>query len=195
MKIQDIVYVALFAALTAALGVIPRIDLGVVPVPITAQTLGPMLAGSILGARRGATSQILFLLLLAAGLPLLAGGRGGRWRRHRRDFRNETKLKAFLISNLSFVAPILCVRLNESVLRGCCGSDATGFAREGRWRNAVDSVNYRNCELGALNLTSDRMFESCERHRRAGISWHRIVTRGALGLDVSEWIIQRIISY
>lgn len=77
MKIQDIVYIALFAALTAALGLIPRIDLGIVPVPITAQTLGPMLAGAILGARRGALSQALFLLLLAAGLPLLAGGRGG----------------------------------------------------------------------------------------------------------------------
>jgi biotin transport system substrate-specific component len=48
-----------------------------VPVPITAQTLGPMLAGSILGARRGAASQGLFLLLVAAGLPLLSGGRGG----------------------------------------------------------------------------------------------------------------------
>lgn len=55
----------------------PRIDLGIVPVPITAQSLGPMLAGAILGARRGALSQLLFLALLAAGLPLLAGGRGG----------------------------------------------------------------------------------------------------------------------
>ena len=77
MRIQDIVYVALFAALTAVLGLIPRMDLGIVPVPITAQSLGPMLAGSILGARRGALSQGLFLVLVAAGLPLLAGGRGG----------------------------------------------------------------------------------------------------------------------
>lgn len=77
MRIQDIAYIALFAALTAVLGLIPRIDLSFGPVPITAQSLGPMLAGSILGARRGALSQVLFLLLLAAGLPLLAGGRGG----------------------------------------------------------------------------------------------------------------------
>ncbi len=77
MRIQDLVYIALFAALTAVLGLIPRIDLGIVPVPITAQTLGPMLAGSILGARRGGASQVLFLALVAAGLPLLAGGRGG----------------------------------------------------------------------------------------------------------------------
>lgn len=77
MRIQDIAYIALFAALTAVLGLIPKIDLAVIPVPITAQTLGPMLAGSILGARRGAASQVLFILLVAAGLPLLAGGRGG----------------------------------------------------------------------------------------------------------------------
>lgn len=77
MKIQDLVYVALFAAMTAALGLIPKIDLGFLPVPITAQSLGPMLAGSIIGARRGAISQALFILLVAAGLGLLAGGRGG----------------------------------------------------------------------------------------------------------------------
>jgi biotin transport system substrate-specific component len=77
MRIQDVAYIALFAALTAVLGLIPRVDLSFAPVPITAQSLGPMLAGSILGARRGALSQLLFLLLLAAGLPLLAGGRGG----------------------------------------------------------------------------------------------------------------------
>ena len=77
MRVQDVAYIALFAALTAVLGLIPRVDLSFGPVPITAQSLGPMLAGSVLGARRGALSQVLFLLLLAAGLPLLAGGRGG----------------------------------------------------------------------------------------------------------------------
>jgi biotin transport system substrate-specific component len=50
MRIQDIVYIALFAALMAVLGLIPMISLGVIPVPITAQSLGPMLAGSILGS-------------------------------------------------------------------------------------------------------------------------------------------------
>jgi biotin transport system substrate-specific component len=36
-----------------------------------------MLAGSILGARKGALSLALFVLLVALGMPLLAGGRGG----------------------------------------------------------------------------------------------------------------------
>lgn len=77
MRVQDIAYIALFAAFTAVLGLMPRIDIGTIAVPITAQSLGPMLAGSILGARRGFLSQALFLILVAAGLPLLSGGRGG----------------------------------------------------------------------------------------------------------------------
>jgi biotin transport system substrate-specific component len=36
-----------------------------------------MLAGAILGARRGGLALALFLVLVATGLPLLAGGRGG----------------------------------------------------------------------------------------------------------------------
>ncbi|MFP3920505.1 MAG: biotin transporter BioY [Dichotomicrobium sp.] len=77
MRINDIVYVALFAAITAALGLAPPITLPIVPVPITAQSLGVMLAGSILGARRGGLALLLFIALVAAGLPVLSGGRGG----------------------------------------------------------------------------------------------------------------------
>lgn len=76
MDNRSIVYISLFAALTAALGLIPPIPLAS-GVPISVQSLAPMLAGSILGAKRGALSQILFLILVAAGLPLLSGGRGG----------------------------------------------------------------------------------------------------------------------
>ncbi len=78
MKTKDIVYIALFAALTAALGLFPPITVPIAAgVPITAQSMGVMLAGGILGARRGALAMLLFLALLAIGLPLLAGGRGG----------------------------------------------------------------------------------------------------------------------
>ena len=44
--------VALFAALMAVMGLIPKIDLPL-GVPITLQSLGVMLAGCLLGARRG----------------------------------------------------------------------------------------------------------------------------------------------
>jgi biotin transport system substrate-specific component len=73
---KNVALIALFAALIAALGLIPKITLGF-GVPITAQSLGVMLCGTILGSRRGALSVLLFILLVAIGLPLLSGGRGG----------------------------------------------------------------------------------------------------------------------
>lgn len=67
--------VAVFAALIIVLGTIT------VPlpggVPITAQTLGVMLAGAVLGPRRGPLAVLLVLALAAVGLPVLSGGRGG----------------------------------------------------------------------------------------------------------------------
>ena len=73
---RSLARIALFAALIAALGVIPKIDMGF-GVPITAQSLGIMLCGTVLGARNGALAVLLFLALTAMGLPLLSGGRGG----------------------------------------------------------------------------------------------------------------------
>jgi biotin transport system substrate-specific component len=75
VKTRDLAYIALFAAIIAVLGTLPAINVG--PVPITAQTLGVMLAGSVLGARRGFLAVLLFLVLVAVGLPLLASGSGG----------------------------------------------------------------------------------------------------------------------
>ncbi len=78
METRDIVRASLFAALIGALGLVPRFDLPLAAgVPITAQTLGVMLAGVLLGARVGAISVALFLFVVACGAPLLAGGRGG----------------------------------------------------------------------------------------------------------------------
>ena len=73
---KNVALIALFAALIAALGLIPKITLAF-GVPITAQSLGVMLCGTILGSKRGALAVLLFLLLVAIGLPLLSGGRGG----------------------------------------------------------------------------------------------------------------------
>lgn len=73
---KNLTHIALFAALIAVLGLIPKIDL-ISGVPITAQSLGVMLCGTVLGARNGALAVLLFLVLTAIGLPLLSGGRGG----------------------------------------------------------------------------------------------------------------------
>lgn len=68
---RDLALVAVFAALIAALGLVPALQVLPVGAPVTAQTLGVMLAGSVLGARRGALAVLTFLVLVAAGLPLL----------------------------------------------------------------------------------------------------------------------------
>jgi biotin transport system substrate-specific component len=74
---RDLAQIAIFAALIAALGLPGALSIGAVAVPITFQTLGVMLAGAILGARKGFLAVLLVLALAAAGLPLLSGGRGG----------------------------------------------------------------------------------------------------------------------
>ena len=51
---RDLALVATFAALIAVLGLPGSFSLSGNTVPVTAQTLGVMLAGSLLGARRGA---------------------------------------------------------------------------------------------------------------------------------------------
>ncbi|MDE2408989.1 MAG: biotin transporter BioY [Actinomycetales bacterium] len=76
VTLRDIARIAIFAAVLALLGLPGAINL---PggVPITAQTLGVMLAGAILGSWRGAASVLLFEVLVALGFPLLSGGHGG----------------------------------------------------------------------------------------------------------------------
>ena len=76
-SLRDLTRIATFTAIIAVLGLPGAIPLFGNAVPITLQTLGVMLAGAILGWWRGAASVLALLALVAAGLPLLSGGRGG----------------------------------------------------------------------------------------------------------------------
>lgn len=67
--------VVVFTAITALAARI-TIPLPFTPVPITLQTLAVILSGLVLGARGGAAAQLLYLGLIAAGLPLDARGLG-----------------------------------------------------------------------------------------------------------------------
>ena len=73
---RSLSYIALFAALMAVFGLIPKVDLPF-GVPITLQSLGIMLVGCLLGPKRAFYTVGLFLVAVALGLPLLSGGRGG----------------------------------------------------------------------------------------------------------------------
>ncbi len=76
-RTRDLALATTFAGLVAVLGLVPAFAPFGFPVPITLQTLGVMITGAVLGGRRAAMSMVLFLALVAVGLPLLAGGRGG----------------------------------------------------------------------------------------------------------------------
>jgi biotin transport system substrate-specific component len=76
-RARAIAEVALMAGVIVVLGLVPPLYVLGLPVPITAQTLGVMLAGAVLGARRGALAALVVLVLCAASLPVMSGGRGG----------------------------------------------------------------------------------------------------------------------
>jgi len=71
---RDLAQIAVFAALIIALGLPGTINIGGSAVPITLQTLGVMLAGALLGPRKG-TLAVLTVIVLGLALPVLAGGR------------------------------------------------------------------------------------------------------------------------
>jgi biotin transport system substrate-specific component len=48
-----------------------------VPVPLTLQTFGVMLAGLILGPKRAGLVLLLYVMIAVLGLPVLPGGRAG----------------------------------------------------------------------------------------------------------------------
>ena len=65
------------AVIATALGAFVRIPVPGTPVPVTLQTFFVLLAGAALGRRAGSLSQVLYLALGAAGLPVFAGAQGG----------------------------------------------------------------------------------------------------------------------
>jgi len=76
MKIttREITLISLFSALTA-IGAFISIPLG--PVPITLQTLFVLLAGFLLKPRSAALSQIVYIGIGMAGVPIFSGFTGG----------------------------------------------------------------------------------------------------------------------
>jgi len=74
--LKDMVNAAIFTALMAVLGWI-CISFPFLPAPITGQTFGVMLAGTILTKRQAAFSMSTFILLGAIGIPVFSKGGSG----------------------------------------------------------------------------------------------------------------------
>ncbi|MCX7970510.1 MAG: biotin transporter BioY [Negativicutes bacterium] len=65
------------AMLAAMLAAVSQVIIPIGVVPLTLQIMVVWLSGGLLGWRYGALSVLIWLLLAAAGLPVLAGGQGG----------------------------------------------------------------------------------------------------------------------
>lgn len=68
---------ALVLAGAAVVGLLAQVSVPLWPVPITGQTLGVLLVGAALGARRGAASLLSYMLLGLVGMPWFAQFTGG----------------------------------------------------------------------------------------------------------------------
>ena len=77
VSVRDLRGVLALALLgSVALALFARIQVPLVPVPVTGQTLGLLLLGAFLGPRLGALAALFYLLEGAAGLPVFARGGG-----------------------------------------------------------------------------------------------------------------------
>lgn len=76
LNIKTLTYASLFTALISVLAQI-SIPVPFSPVPFTGQTLAVILAGLILTPLEAGLSMIVYILLAAIGIPVLAGGRSG----------------------------------------------------------------------------------------------------------------------
>lgn len=75
-SVAAVIGVFVFIILTALSGFV-RVPLWFTPVPLTLQTYFVLLAGAMLGARRGAVSQAGYLLLGAVGVPVFSAAGSG----------------------------------------------------------------------------------------------------------------------
>ena len=69
VKGSELFWVFSFSILTA---ISAQVSIPIKPVPFTLQTMIVLLAGAFLGAKNGAYSQVLYILLGVIGLPVFA---------------------------------------------------------------------------------------------------------------------------
>lgn len=74
--LRDVLWIA-GASVVTALAAQVAFPLPWTPVPVSGQTFAVLLSGAVLGARRGALAQVLYLAEGALGLPVFAGADAG----------------------------------------------------------------------------------------------------------------------
>lgn len=153
-RARAIAEVALMAGVIVALGLVPPLYVLGLPVPITAQTLGVMLAGAVLGARRGALAALVVLVLCVASLPVMSGGRGGLGvlLGPTGGYALGFVPGAFVTGLLARRAMALPSRTRGLALVGAClvGGVAVVYALGIPWTAVVTGLPLRTTALGAL---------------------------------------------
>ncbi len=76
MKTQDLVLIAMMAAVTCVLGPL-SLSIPISPVPISLTNLAVYFAVYVIGARRGTISYVIYMLIGLVGLPVFSGFTGG----------------------------------------------------------------------------------------------------------------------
>ena len=141
MSVRDICYAGLFAAVIAVMAQISiPMPMGV---PMTMQTFAITLAAVVLGAKLSALSSLIYLILGAVGIPVLANFSGGfdkfvgptggflisfplmafiiGWgAEHRKDFKGAYVLALIVGTLVNYVVGValFCVVTNGSVAAG-----------------------------------------------------------------------------
>ncbi|MBI4200843.1 MAG: biotin transporter BioY [Chloroflexi bacterium] len=94
--VVDAVLIVGFAALT---GLAAQLKVFLNPaVPVTAQTLPVLLAGAVLGSKRGGASMLVYLMTGIAGIPVFASG--GAWPGSSRGYLLGFVAAAFIVGYL-----------------------------------------------------------------------------------------------
>jgi biotin transporter BioY len=71
--VKEVILIFSFSVLT---GICSKLKIEIGPIPITMQTFAVLLTGAILGSKRGALSQLTYLLFGLFGVPWFARGGG-----------------------------------------------------------------------------------------------------------------------
>jgi biotin transport system substrate-specific component len=124
---------ALVVGAAAITAVCAQVSFGY-PVPTTLQTFAALGAGALLGARRGAASQLLYLGVGAAGMPVFATGHAGLSWLTQADPLHVSGGYLWGLPLGAFLAGLVCDRLGRSfyvtvpaMLLGSVGIYAVGL--------------------------------------------------------------------
>ena len=145
---------ALIAGTAAITAVCAQVSFGY-PVPTTLQTFAALGSGALLGARRGAASQLLYLGAGAAGMPVFATGHAGLSWVTQADPLHVSGGYLWGLPVGAFLAGLICDRLGRSfyvtvpaMLIGSVGLYAVGLV----WLHQALPTPWTGTEIGRAHV-------------------------------------------